>query len=413
MSNSHKGDLLQLSGGVIPVDPNTSFLAHYDITENDVLFGVSPSAGAVFTLRPLEGKFGGGIAVEEGTTNLSNVTSTSTWNNSGQSIFTSNDMTVGAPISGIPVYSLKSLSGNTQFGIGTASVTGNGYYSVSTWAYFDTVSGENGSFPTIREYYASSNAMKQGLYYYDQYGNSYGSFSSVPKRQWINLKYENWLTTSGTAQIVISSYLNVSGSTLYMTAPQVENKAFATSFVNGTRANGNITYPNNGILNPQSGCINVWVDVRTLPAYSWRMIFVVRDGGISGNENNQIRMGFVSNSSTWHWKVTGSGGNAFYQTLAVTNGWHMFTVNWDRTNQFIKLYYDGDLKYTGTDVTMIPSSFYNYFYFGNWTGAGGDPSNHIIDEFRIDRVSRSDEEIKSWFISNRPFYPKGIYRLAY
>lgn len=414
MSNSHKGDLLQLSGSIIPVDTNTTFLAHYDITENDVLFGVTPSAGAVFTLRPLEGKYGGGIAIEEGTTNLSNVTSTSTWDNTGHSIFTSNDNRVGNPFIGIPVYSLQSLSGNSEFGIGTANVTGNGYYSASVWAYFDTATGENGNFPTIREYYASSNTMKQQLYYYDANGNAIGSYASVPKRQWVNLKYENWLTTSGTAQIVISSYINVSGSTLYMTAPQIENKPFSTSFVNGTRANGNIVYPNNGTLNPKEGCINLWVNVRdNLPTYGWRMIFVVRDGGITGNENNEIRMGFVGNCTTWHWKTTGSGGNAFYQTQAVTSGWHMFTINWSTPNSYVKFYYDGNLMFTGTSTTYIPSSFYNYFYLGNWSGAGSDPSDHIIDELRIDKIARTDDEIKSWYISNQPFYPKGIYRLAY
>lgn len=415
MSNAHKGSLLQLSGNLISVDKNTTFLAHYDITENDVLFGISPSAGAVFTMRQLEGKFGGGIAVEEGTINLSNVTSTSTWNNSGQSIFTSNDNTVGVPVSGVPVYSLKSLSGNSEFGIGTANVTGNGYYSVSVWAYLNTVTGENGNFPTIREYYASSNTMKQSLYYYDQFGNSYGSWSSVPQNQWINMKYENWLTTSGTVQILISSYLNMSGSTLYMTAPQVENKPFATSFTNGTRPDGNIIYPNNGVLNPSEGCINIWVNVRNkLPDSGWRMVFVTKDNGTnSGVETNQIRFGFVNNWNTWHWKFEGSGGNTFYQTMAVTQGWHMFTCNWDIQAGFIKYYYDGNLMFTSTDTSCIPSIFYSKFWLGYWTAIGQDSSEHIIDELRIDRVSRTDDEISSWYISNQPFYPKGIYRLAY
>jgi hypothetical protein len=199
-----------------------------------------------------------------------------------------------------------------------------------------------------------------------------------------------------------------------MTAPQIEQKAFNTSFVYGTRADGNITYPNDGILNPLEGCINIWVNVRTLPNYSWRMIFVCKDNGITdGTETNQIRFGFVTNSSTWHWKFEGDSGSSFYQPISVTNGWHMFTCNWSVSEGFIKYYYDGDLKFTSTNTACIPSKFYDSFWLGNWVGAGNDVSNHIIDELRIDVVSRTDDEIKSWFISNQPFYPKGLYRLAY
>ena len=42
MSTSHKGSLLQAKNVVLPVDNFTSFLAHYDITENDVLNGITP-----------------------------------------------------------------------------------------------------------------------------------------------------------------------------------------------------------------------------------------------------------------------------------------------------------------------------------------------------------------------------------
>jgi hypothetical protein len=60
---------MQLSNVVLPVDRYTSFLAHYDITANDVLKGAVPVQNST-TLRASEGKYGGGIAIEDGTTNI-------------------------------------------------------------------------------------------------------------------------------------------------------------------------------------------------------------------------------------------------------------------------------------------------------------------------------------------------------
>jgi len=69
MSQAHKGSHLLLKNVVVGVDNYTSFLAHYDITEYDVLRGITPLSGN-YVLFPYEGKFGGGISLEAATTNL-------------------------------------------------------------------------------------------------------------------------------------------------------------------------------------------------------------------------------------------------------------------------------------------------------------------------------------------------------
>jgi hypothetical protein len=176
---------------------------------------------------------------------------------------------------------------------------------------------------------------------------------------------------------------------------------------------GRLVYPNKDVIRPDEGCISLWCNVNTaLPNATWRMALVVKDGGYTNtSELNQIRMGFATNPTTWHWKITKDGTNTFYVTQTVTSGWHMFTINWSKSQGFIKCYYDGNLVSTSTDITQIPTVLWDYFYLGEWS------SNYyletMIDELRIDRISRTDDEIKSWFVSNAPFYPRGIYTLAY
>jgi hypothetical protein len=71
MSNAHKGSRLQLIDEVIPVGFDSAHF-NFDFSETGIQFGnlVQPSANSVFTLRPSEGKWGGCIAVEQGTTNV-------------------------------------------------------------------------------------------------------------------------------------------------------------------------------------------------------------------------------------------------------------------------------------------------------------------------------------------------------
>jgi hypothetical protein len=39
--------------------------------------------------------------------------------------------------------------------------------------------------------------------------------------------------------------------------------------------------------------------------------------------------------------------------------------------------------------------------------------NGMIDELRVDKIARTDDEIAAWYESNSPFWPRGIYRKSY
>ena len=368
---------------------------------------------SIFTLRPKEGKFGGGIAIEERTENLlatvgggavQDWTKWSHWNSSAYWGLTEqyDDPIWGKVFKGTFNGAVRSYT--YIFDYYPYSYAIGDVYTFSCWMKV------NKTMTKPITFYLVSDVGRQHII------ASNSKTINFVEGQWQYVTF----TSSPVTEDVPSGY---GGFGLYMGSgwndciveiayPQFEKKSFATSFVNGVRDSGILEYPTLGILNPNAGTINVWVNVRDdLPNHDWRMIFVTKDKGrLDGTETNQIRMGFVSNWYTWHWKMAGSGGWSFYQTLAVTKGWHMFAITWDKTTG-IKYYYDGELKYSTTDKTCIPSQFYHTFWLGTWLGEDFR-SNHIIDELRIDKIARTDEEIAAWYYSNSPFWPRGIYRKA-
>lgn len=516
MTNSHKDSYLQLSGNLLSADQYTTFLAHYDITANDVITGIQPINPPIYTQRKSEGKFGGGIAIEEGTTNLiPNGTvnmypsigngwgsyQTNQYNNN-QYFSIGTILSVSSNIvtySGnhqlrtydvvTPQYSSGGVTNGTDYFVKALSDTQFTLHSYNNsqdgsqgFSVFDSINNDirvpitNTNFPNMwwgPPHLPNSDTLKE-LHYdgFSSYGEphdylriytnfrtdgvvggiAYGVNPQVTSGNAYTISfYQRAVDSSSIGQSVrFTAYTNgnywINNSTFNLTGDwerveftatptqnggtnfywfppynvvwdlseiQIEQKSFVTSFTESTRSDCELTYPSNGVLNPQSGTINLWVNVRNdLSDTGWRMIFVVRDGGNTGNENNQIRMGFVNNWQTWHWKISGGGGASMYESTSITEGWHMASVTWDKSSPFAKFYLDGKPMFTSTDINVIPTSFYESFYLGNWTTTS-DFSNHIIDELRIDSIARTDEEIMSWYLTQLPFYPKGVYRLAY
>jgi len=136
----------------------------------------------------------------------------------------------------------------------------------------------------------------------------------------------------------------------YMTAPQVEAKPFATSFVNGTRADEALTVPIEGLLSPEQGTIELWYN----------------DNGINKN------------------KIVFKCGDLKFNPVSVTKGWHLISVIWDGVDT--NYYIDKELVSTTNSPTELGSLY---------LGSDGDIDfiNSLISHLRLSSIARTQEQL--------------------
>lgn len=401
MSNAHKGSRLILSGNAVEVDFNSIYL-DYNFDTSGIQNGqlIEPTGTPVYTMHPNEGRFGGAIAIEEGTTNLSSITANSAWANSGNYINTLPNYVPDSNLNSPTYYlTVNGPSGNNigaTLGSATNLVSGT-VYSTSMWVWADTVNGESGSFPYVRAYSGGSASTQIGtLYWYDESGNAIYNWSSIPQRQWINLKSENITFPSGYNEIRCSFYLNYSGSTTYFTAPQVEQKVFCTSFVSGNRAIGSLNYPQIEMKN--NFTVSAWVKcsepISDFATYHKNALCYFTDPVGNTNTIEFFLRGNQSTPkiafwtpSTWHY------GNAVLQPKI----WYHVAWTFDGAN--VRIYVNGSLDST------IPISF-DFQRLMNFSVGGNtqETLNGLISDLKIDMFTSSDEDIMAIYTSNRPLF---------
>jgi hypothetical protein len=351
---------------------------------------------SVFTLRPKEGVFGGtAIAIEEVTTNLIVNPSFLTTNNWGFA----------------------------TSGTGTLSTDGrwakmgvtNGETNVYHFAYQDIArvtpankpiafsvtfkNNTSGRFALRLVMFEATAAVQQPMTEVVLDG------TGIPKRYTVvgvhtaNSSSLRFDILSGS---YYSSYGGLSDVDLEFNDLQAEEKAFPTSFVNGERPTGLLRYPN-PIYGAGEGTINFWAkfpDTRSiLTSQVW---FWDYDG-------TTVTEWFGISNSGGAYKLTNFGNldASIYQ-----DSWHMYTIVKDLGNT-LRTYIDGGLVMTktGSAVTNMFKSSTN-ISLGSHSN-GSYPANILIDEVRIDKVARTEEEILAWYQSNSPFWPRGMHRKSY
>jgi hypothetical protein len=416
MSNSHKQSRLILSKQLISVDENTTFLAHYDITENDVLRGIEPHSSVV-TLR--DGHYGGGVAVEEGTTNL--------W--AGKFNIYNNYASNGQMTASLIALN-ETYMGDTIYRLAMTPISSNALTSMKNdlWSH-----GVYGSHRT----YESGNTYMSSIYWrpishsdisVGGTASNIAGWSTVGTYEqndgW-NRSVSKWYDTTTRSDNKFWSYRTPSAELnkpviIDWVAPQIERKQIETSFTKTSRGAGILSYDSKDIINPDEGTISFWYkpthDTSSSYGsqnYSPKLLQVGSYHGIGSfsfwNINNSLTL-YVRGENSTGWTLVRNLGN-----ILVKDKWEMFAISWNGTS--FKIYRSGALVSSGESQTRLGNISTGRFYVGGDGGDGGGAEgkacNGIIDELRIDKIERTHEEIEGWYISQLPFYPKGIYRLAY
>jgi hypothetical protein len=398
-----------------------SIVTDYSAFHNDsTITGTATwvTGNSVFTLRNKEGYFGGGaIAVDESTTNW---WTTSNLQAHGSKITRTNDIYNGAPVYYGEVTN-PDVGNNFGFAL-KSSVTMSGValtLTYSFWYKFNQFATKSGTANDMNAYIKVQ--YTDGTNQIFQSGSIVSARNSANWGSWFKYQYTFTTDAAKTVSSVSNGYFycdNVSaGSTMYFTAPMLELKSFATSYVDGTRASGGLTYPKD-IFNPMEGTISCWVYVDPTGPHSattsWAMAYsIVEIVSSPYGERNQISLRKYTNATDWRFVTSNNAGTSSSISVgSPSKGWHMFTVSWG--NGTLKGYLDGVLINTITGAAL-PSNFDNVaanaLIVGSWTS--GNYLNSLIDELRIDKIARTDAEIQAWYYSNSPFWPRGIYRKPY
>ena len=186
------------------------------------------------------------------------------------------------------------------------------------------------------------------------------------------------------------------GCTVEIADWQLEAKPYATSFIDGTRAAETLTIPSY-VLNPQEGTVACWVYVNSASKYPNRYSTIFM--AVAGGAGKGIWLHHSNKTNCWEYQIKDESNNSKVITVAdseTPTGWHFFTIKWKSTEA--KLFVDGALKGT-MENPYLPSAIQK-IDIGCW-GAGNQP-NSLIDELRIDKIARSDEEILAAYQSGQP-----------
>lgn len=402
MSNAHKGSSLILSGNAIPVEYSSAYL-DFNYDPSGVMYGelLEPNGSPVYSMRPFEGRFGGGIAIEQGTTNLANI-SDSNWSiNQNQYSGTATVTTSSNPnfaTSCLFWFSNPPASGSSwevgQYTHGVATwVTGNAY----TWSIY----GRRLTNDTINI------SLRDGSGTNPQ-GSSINLTGNIG--EWVRLE-NTWTPTitSGGSQFYISG---PSLASFELANPQIERKPFSTSFVNGTRANSSLHYDNR-IINPNEGTVSFWFNTLDNIPDSYTSLFTI------GNYTNPVTQDWFTlyHGSGWSSGNTITFDIANGQTgqgvsLSVTNTfqpytWYLVTARWKSgSNMRITLYLpngskiDNNTTYNITVPTFAKTGNTD-LYIGQVWGGGTGWVNGMFSDFVVDKRYLSDDELDARFISNR------------
>lgn len=408
MTKAHEKSILGIKT-CLPVDTNTTFLGHFDVTLNESLYDIAPDGTPIATLRRFEGRFGGGVAIEEGTTNKIETEGGasqdwSKWSHWGNRTYWSSETQYDDPIMG-KIYEGVNANGSDtflfyyypfSFSAGT-TYTGSIYLKVDgdPWTGNITLYLNRGS---------DTAWLANG---------SSGSTVTLVNHKWTRIEFSVTPSSNPSGGGGFGWKLTnfPVGKKLYAAMPQLEQKSFATSFVKGTRNNGYLAYPKH-VINPKEGTIYLWIN--TKGPLDWARI--IRIGQYSSPiTTDEFRLLFNNASGTKsvsfeiQSKTSVNSVVTGHLASVPNNTWVNLAVTWSETDGKIQLIKNGEL----IKESSVPSGFVFPTYDGYSVFSIDYGINAIIDELRIDQVKRSLDEIQSWYQSQTPFYPKGVHKIYF
>lgn len=376
MSMSHKASNLALHNRVCSL-PEGGILFPFDSGLHGVDSAgniIQPLDGAVATLRPGEGRFGGAIAVEKATTNL--CVGLGGGNYSIDTIY-SGDRSECEFVSIRGKTWVKRNAADTSFRLSSIQVKPNTTYTWSMTVYSDTDT-------TLRF------THYDGEGYSSQVGVTVGA---TPRRI-----VKTFTTRASSSYEILHIYV-VGNISHYFSDFQLEEMPFATSFVDGSRMSGLVQVP---IQYTENGTLSFWGKLSyPLPCLVGFNDFYITTSGVYGSSSslNMRRAGtnFAERILGVHWGGVDGGYNHIAPDSSlpakysfIGDGWNLYTITWGSDRY--TLYINGvPFKTVISEDRLKPFESGTLDIYGEYS---------MYDDLMILPYSATYEEIQSWYHSN-------------
>jgi len=346
-----------------------------NFTRNSIAYKQDGTQVAANQPRFEQGRFGKAIMVEEGTTNLIS-------NPSFENDFTSWGNWGTPPTREIvtsPVWhDSKALhlitNANNQGVYQILSLTAGITYTVSCWVY--VVTGN----PVLMVERVNDGQVSYPVVIADS------SWAGDGKWHRLQLTF-----TAGNTSNRIHLGKSASGNIgeYYFDAIQLEQKPYATSFIDGTRADETLTIPTTGVFpDINNFTIELWAKAQTIKTDTYQGIFGGR--GILGAP--PVDLLIATNNQLYLFYYNSTGANTPLATgyyISDRTNWHYYAVTF--CNGTVRIYVDG-IKVKEANITLAQTTGNGNFYIGRSIVAT-QYWNGLIDDLRISNRAKSDEEI--------------------
>lgn len=185
---------------------------------------------------------------------------------------------------------------------------------------------------------------------------------------------------------------------------QFEAKPYATSYINGTRSPETLTIPTAGVLNPQEGTVACWFYYN--PCGKWQRIisFVpsISTYAVNGHYDLQLDINPEGYVRFRPYREVNGDAVDIMSSLPIEEGWHFVCCSW--SEEGINLFVDDQSPVTSSYSGGIAALDTTFTLGAEHKRPGDACLNSPIDELRIDKIARTDEEIAGWYKANAPFY---------
>ncbi len=349
------------------------------------------------------GKFGKGVQVAETTTNLITNPSCETGTTGWGQLSTSGGCTVSVAQSTDTLYG--SYSGQVTFSFGGS---GSATFAPVVYPHL-SVSASTAYTFSLRYKVSSASSGAAAALYFVTWQTGYTNQSTASSTALDMTVDGEWRTVSGTittgsGHIFLSPRINfsVANSVILIDGVQVEQKAYATPYCDGSLGTGHswsgtahastssrtaasLSYATSSIVETV-GTVMSWVYRISDRAAASRLMRV--SGTTAGHIIVSIRRSSDDRAGA-HWGTVEVAGSA-----VPIGEWHHLAITYDGTT--LRLYQNGVLTGSGT-----PSGFSGMpalFYVGSFVG-GSEFANSFIDDFAILPRAASGDEIRAIYES--------------
>lgn len=192
---------------------------------------------------------------------------------------------------------------------------------------------------------------------------------------------------------------------VYAWRPQLEQKAFPTSHVVGTRPAPRLMYDARKIINPEEFTVSLWF--YPVKADNTRYLFSANSG------SNHRFNAFVHQTNQVMWEYYGGTAKSLLSSgTANIKEWNHAVFRYSKAKNEASLILN-TVKNTWTPNLPATLAVFDNFVVGGDYNQLSNIFNGLIDEVRVDNAYITDDEVLAWYYAGPHYNPISHAQIAY